>query len=140
MCGECAEATDDLPLMTHTPHCPGCLGCSIVTERETGKPRGFGFIEFFDIPTAESAIRNLSGKDFKGRTIRWGAGQARRFLSMQLVLLSPTTAAVPCATRAGLCMRRVVPASSAPEVGRLGRAAEARTLCAGVPTGTPLGA
>lgn len=42
----------------------------IVTERDTGKPRGFGFIEFFDIPTAESAIRNLSGKDFKGRTIR----------------------------------------------------------------------
>ncbi|KAI3435585.1 hypothetical protein D9Q98_001650 [Chlorella vulgaris] len=42
----------------------------IVTDRETGKPRGFGFIEFFDIPTAESAIRNLSGKDFKGRTTR----------------------------------------------------------------------
>ena len=42
----------------------------IVTDRETGKPRGFGFIEFFDIPTAESAIRNLSGKDFNGRTIR----------------------------------------------------------------------
>jgi cleavage stimulation factor subunit 2 len=41
-----------------------------VTDRETGKPRGFGFIEFFDIPTAESAIRNLSGKDFNGRTIR----------------------------------------------------------------------
>eukprot|EP00887_Chlorella_sp_A99_P006185 scaffold3.g6185.t1 len=42
----------------------------IVTERDTGKPRGFGFVEFFDIPTAESAIRNLSGTDFNGRTIR----------------------------------------------------------------------
>lgn len=46
------------------------LTSRLVAERETGKPRGFGFIEFFDIPTAESAIRNLSGKDFKGRTIR----------------------------------------------------------------------
>lgn len=54
----------------------GCRAsaCRIVTERDTGKPRGFGFIEFFDIPTAESAIRNLSGKDFKGRTIRCVAG------------------------------------------------------------------
>ena len=51
------------------PRCERCP-CSIVTDRDTGKPRGFGFIEFFDIPTAESAIRNLSGKDFKGRTIR----------------------------------------------------------------------
>lgn len=42
----------------------------IVTERETGKPRGFGFVEFFDIATADSAIRNLSGLELSGRTIR----------------------------------------------------------------------
>lgn len=42
----------------------------IVTERESGKPRGFGFVEFYDVATAESAIRNLSGTEFNGRTIR----------------------------------------------------------------------
>lgn len=42
----------------------------IVTDRETGKPRGFGFIEFHDIPTAESAVRNLNGSELGGRTIR----------------------------------------------------------------------
>ncbi|GAB4815397.1 hypothetical protein N2152v2_002443 [Parachlorella kessleri] len=42
----------------------------IVTERETGKPRGFGFIEFYDIPTAESAIRNLNGSELMGRAMR----------------------------------------------------------------------
>lgn len=42
----------------------------IVTERDTGKPRGFCFVEFYDVATAESAIRNLSGTDFHGRTIR----------------------------------------------------------------------
>ena len=42
----------------------------IVTERDSGKPRGFGFVEFYDIPTAESCIRNLSGSDLNGRTIR----------------------------------------------------------------------
>jgi Hinge domain of cleavage stimulation factor subunit 2/RNA recognition motif. (a.k.a. RRM, RBD, or RNP domain) len=42
----------------------------IVTERDSGKPRGFGFVEFYDIPTAESCIRNLNGADLNGRTIR----------------------------------------------------------------------
>lgn len=42
----------------------------IVTDRETGKPRGFGFIEFYDIPTAESAIRNLNGSELMGRAMR----------------------------------------------------------------------
>lgn len=41
-----------------------------MTERESGKPRGFGFVEFYDVATAESAVRNLSGKDFNGRAIR----------------------------------------------------------------------
>ena len=41
-----------------------------MTDRETGKPRGFGFVEFYDIPTAESAIRNLGGSELNGRVIR----------------------------------------------------------------------
>ena len=41
-----------------------------MTERETGKPRGFGFIEFYDIPTAESSIRNLNGSELMGRPMR----------------------------------------------------------------------
>lgn len=32
--------------------------------------KGFGFVEFFDIPTAESAVRNLQGYELNGRSIR----------------------------------------------------------------------
>lgn len=49
---------------------PLATATRIVTERETGKPRGFGFIEFYDIPTAESAIRNLNGSELMGRSMR----------------------------------------------------------------------
>ena len=38
----------------------------IVLDKETGKPRGFGFVEYHDIPTAESCVRNLGGTELNG--------------------------------------------------------------------------
>ena len=42
----------------------------LVCDRETGKPKGFGFCEFFDVMTADSAVRNLNGRELSGRTLR----------------------------------------------------------------------
>lgn len=42
----------------------------MVTDRDTGKPKGFAFCEFYDIPTAVSAQRNLHGYEFNGRKLR----------------------------------------------------------------------
>ena len=41
-----------------------------MTDRETGKLKGFGFCEFMDLATAESAKRNLNGRDYNGRQLR----------------------------------------------------------------------
>lgn len=42
---------------------------AVVTDRQTGRSRGFGFVEMNDRGEAEKAIEALNGKDFGGRTL-----------------------------------------------------------------------
>lgn len=41
----------------------------IVTDRDTGRPRGFAFVEMGSNQDAEAAIRELNGRDFGGRSL-----------------------------------------------------------------------
>lgn len=41
----------------------------LVTDRETGRPRGFGFVEMATQEDADSAIRSLHGQPFGGRPL-----------------------------------------------------------------------
>lgn len=42
----------------------------IITDRATGKSKGFGFVEMPNDTEAKSAISALDGKDLKGRPLR----------------------------------------------------------------------
>ncbi|CAH1798142.1 unnamed protein product, partial [Owenia fusiformis] len=42
----------------------------LVYDRETGKPKGYGFCEYEDVETAQSAMRNLNNFDLSGRPLR----------------------------------------------------------------------
>jgi len=44
----------------------------ILTDKETGKPKGFAFVEYFDTNTALSAIRHLDQTELNSRKIKVG--------------------------------------------------------------------
>ena len=42
----------------------------LVHDKETGRPKGFGFLEFTDPDNAAAAVRNLNDYDIQGRKLR----------------------------------------------------------------------
>ncbi|KAA8907446.1 hypothetical protein FN846DRAFT_696845 [Sphaerosporella brunnea] len=46
------------------------LSFRLVYDRETGRPKGFGFAEYSDAETAASAVRNLDNYEIMGRKLR----------------------------------------------------------------------
>ena len=42
----------------------------LVHDKETGKPKGFGFLEYKDVDAAASAVRNLNGFQLQGRELK----------------------------------------------------------------------
>jgi RNA recognition motif-containing protein len=42
---------------------------NVVTDRDSGQPRGFAFVEMSGDAEANSAINGLNGKDLDGRTL-----------------------------------------------------------------------
>ncbi len=40
------------------------------TERETGRPRGFGYVEMSSVEEAKNAYENLNGQEIDGRSVR----------------------------------------------------------------------
>jgi len=54
------------------------LSAKVITERETGRSRGFGFVEYDNRTAGEAAIRELNGKNVGGRPLVVREAEDRR--------------------------------------------------------------
>lgn len=55
----------------------GVTSVNIITDRDTGRPRGFAFVEMEDAEAAQNAIRALDGNDLGGRAINVSQAQEK---------------------------------------------------------------
>jgi cold-inducible RNA-binding protein len=52
-----------------------CESVAVITERDTGRSRGFAFVEMASDAEAQKAIQELDGREVKGRAIRVSEAQ-----------------------------------------------------------------
>jgi RNA recognition motif-containing protein len=50
---------------------------NLITDRDTGRPRGFGFVEMPDSRAAQAAIQGLQGKELAGRALNVNEAKPR---------------------------------------------------------------
>ena len=62
--------TTDSELQQAFEACGAIAEAKVITDRETGRSRGFGFVTFDDEQNAVRACEELNGSTLDGRTIR----------------------------------------------------------------------
>ena len=75
--GGLAWATDDQGLrMAFEPH-GTVLDAKVITDRDTQRSRGFGFVTFSDAGEANTAMDRMNGAELDGRTLNVNVAQER---------------------------------------------------------------
>jgi RNA recognition motif-containing protein len=69
--------TDDYGLKTAFARFGSVSDAKVITDRESGRSRGFGFVTFDEGDDAERAQAQLDGTEIDGRTVRVNYAQER---------------------------------------------------------------
>ncbi|MEI6644833.1 MAG: RNA-binding protein [bacterium] len=75
--GNLAYSTNDDSLKTAFGAYGEVTSARVVTDRMTGRSKGFGFVEMPDRAQAQAAIDALNGKDVDGRALRVNESQPK---------------------------------------------------------------
>lgn len=67
--GSLAYATTDDALKAFFEAIGPVTSARVITDRDSGRSKGFGFVEFEDEENNQKAVDQLDGKDLDGRTI-----------------------------------------------------------------------
>lgn len=67
--GSLAYATNDDGLKAHFEQIGPVVSARVITDRETGRSKGFGFVEFENDADNQKAVDQLNGKELDGRPI-----------------------------------------------------------------------
>ncbi|MCU0305808.1 MAG: RNA-binding protein [Thermoanaerobaculales bacterium] len=70
------ETNDDGLRRAFSPH-GEVSEAVVISDRDTGRSRGFGFVTFNDDDSADKAVAALNGTELDGRTIRVDVAQAK---------------------------------------------------------------
>ena len=68
--GNLAYSVTDDDLKAHFEQAGEVVSARVITDRDTNRSRGFGFVEFADDETGSKAKSELQDSDLKGREIK----------------------------------------------------------------------
>lgn len=68
--GNLSWKVDDNLLYEEFQHCKGVTGARIMTSRDDGRPRGFGYVDFDSAENAKAALEEKHGAFLDGRDMR----------------------------------------------------------------------
>ncbi len=63
-------ATSNEQLRNLFAECGEVASATVVTDRDTGRSRGFGFVEMATPEAADEAINRFNGRDYEGRRLQ----------------------------------------------------------------------
>ncbi|HIA02730.1 MAG TPA: RNA-binding protein, partial [Myxococcales bacterium] len=69
--------TTDQALRTAFEQYGEVTDAKIITDRETGRSRGFGFVTFSEDGDAENAVESMNGTELDGRTLNVNEARER---------------------------------------------------------------